>query len=189
MPSKHNSSWLLHNACTQLFLIPRQGSFWTATLTGRRFGIETSCYLSGGTWWIRWSQNKWQEDNYWSLLFFTITYHTPLQRISKGVYWFPDVRPSPCPSVHLWTESSPFYIFPDNTRIYLIFTHLINQLPKVCSVVQFLKNSMINIFGKFLKCATLTLSCVHDDISRSQYCNILFGGFFFNCAFLLGSLW
>ena len=40
-----------------------------------------------------------------------------------------------CPSIRLWTESCPLYIFHNSSRIYFIFTHLINQLQKVCCML------------------------------------------------------
>ena len=61
----------------------------------------------------------------------------------------------------LWTESCLIFIFHNTRRIHLIFTHLINQLQKVCHVLSFVKNSDIFIFGNFFKFASLTLSCVH----------------------------
>ena len=56
-----------------------------------------------------------------------------------GVYWFHlvslSVCPSVCPSVCLWTESCQLYIFYNTRWIHFIFTYLIKQLQKVCSVL------------------------------------------------------
>ena len=41
---------------------------------------------------------------------------------------------SVCPSLRLWTESCPLYIFNNTHRIHFIFAHLIKQLQKVCRV-------------------------------------------------------
>ena len=46
----------------------------------------------------------------------------PLQRSWKG-----GILVSPCPSVRLWTESCPLYIFINTHRFHLIFAHLIKQ--------------------------------------------------------------
>ena len=61
------------------------------------------------------------------------------------------------PSVRLWTESCLFCIFHNTSQIQFIFTH-INQLHKVCHVLNFVKNSKISNFGNFFKFAPLTLS-------------------------------
>ena len=93
---------------------------------------------------------------------------------------------SPCP---LWTESCPLCIFHNTSHIHFTFTHLINQLPKVCRVLSVVKNSKIWIFCQF-QFAPLALSCVHvmwmfkvDSSSKLQFC--IFVIFFFNCTFSL----
>ena len=68
--------------------------------------------------------------------------YTPrFNEVEGGVYWFhvvrPSVRLSVRPSVRLWTESCPLCIFHNTCRIHFIFTHLINQLQKVCRVLSF----------------------------------------------------
>ena len=50
------------------------------------------------------------------------------------------IHPSVRPSVSLWTESCPLCIFHDTSRFHFIFTHLINQLQKLCSMLRFLKS-------------------------------------------------
>ena len=65
----------------------------------------------------------------------------------KGVYWFHLVRPS----VHMWTESCPLYIFYNTRRIHFLFAQFIKQLQKVCCVYRFFQNSKIWSFGKFFK--------------------------------------
>ena len=68
--------------------------------------------------------------------------------------WKGGILVSPCPSVHLWTESCLLCIFNNTCRIHFIFAHHIKQLEKVCHV-----NVYFNInFDKFFKCVTLTLS-------------------------------
>ena len=52
----------------------------------------------------------------------------------------PSVCPSIRPSVSLWTESCPLCIFHDTSRFHFIFTHLINQLQKLCRMLRFLKS-------------------------------------------------
>ena len=41
---------------------------------------------------------------------------------------------SPCPCVHLWTESCVPWTFLNTCKIHFIFAHLIEQLAKVCCV-------------------------------------------------------
>ena len=75
---------------------------------------------------------------------------------------------SPCPSVHLWTESCLLCIFNNIHRIHFLFAHLIKQLQKMCHVFQ---NSTIWNCGKFFKFVTLTLSSF--DLGWIQYDSIV----------------
>ena len=60
----------------------------------------------------------------------TITFdYTPASTKLNGGILF-----SPSPSVRLWTESCPLFIFNNTHRIHFIFAHLIKQLQKVCRV-------------------------------------------------------
>ena len=65
----------------------------------------------------------WHRHQAWNLLY------SMLQQSWKGV-----ILVSPCPSVHLWTESCPLCIFNNTHRIHFIFAHLIKELQKVCRV-------------------------------------------------------
>ena len=86
-----------------------------------------------------------------------ITFHIiipPTQRSWRGCTGF---NLFACLSVRLWTESCPPCIFPNSRLIHFIFTHLIKQLQKMCSVY-FFQNSQIWSFGEFFNFVTLTLS-------------------------------
>ena len=76
---------------------------------------------------------------------------------------------SPCPSVRLWTESCPLYIFNNTYRIHFIFAHLIKQLQKVCSMLCPFLNSKIWNFGEFFKFVTLTLSSFDLGSNMTQW--------------------
>ena len=73
----------------------------------------------------------------------------------------PSVHPSDCRFVCLWTELRLLCIFHNTSQIHIIYTHLINQLHKMCHVLRFLKNSKIRIWGYFFKFVNLTLYRVH----------------------------
>ena len=71
-----------------------------------------------------------------------------------------------CPSVLLWTELCLLCIF-HNTY----FTHITNQLQKVCHLLSFYNDSKIWIFVKFLFTSdcwthymTMTYDPTHDDL-------------------------
>ena len=74
-----------------------------------------------------------------------LIYHNYTLRSKKLEGWV-GILVSPCPSVHLWTESCPLCIFCNTRRIHFIFTHLIKQLQKVCRVGDF-----VFCFSKFKK--------------------------------------
>ena len=63
------------------------------------------------------------------------------------------------PSVRLWTESCPFCILPNTSRIHFICTHLIKQIEKVCRVQGLLWNFKNWSSGIFFQFVNLTLSC------------------------------
>ena len=52
----------------------------------------------------------------------------------EGVYWYQFVCPSVRRSVRLSTKSCPLSVFHNTDEINYLFTHLINQLPKMCHV-------------------------------------------------------
>ena len=95
---------------------------------------------------------NWSRDGAWKFYWrwergggASVSLYPPAPRSGWGVYWFELV----CPSVRLWTTSCPLCIFHNNSRIHIIFIHLIKQLQKVCRVLTFLKNSKIWIFADF----------------------------------------
>ena len=59
----------------------------------------------------------------------TVYYTTRFNEVERG-----GILVSPCPSLRLWTESSPLFILNNTRRIHSIFTHLIKQHQKVCRV-------------------------------------------------------
>ena len=60
---------------------------------------------------------------------------TASTKLRRGVHWFHLVRLSVCGQNRVRSVSSE-----NTSRIHFIFTHLINQLQKVCHVLRFLKN-------------------------------------------------
>ena len=95
---------------------------------------------------------NWSRDGAWKFYWrwergggASVSLYPPAPRSGWGVYWFELV----CPSVRLWTTSFPLCIFHNNSRIHIIFIHLIKQLQKVCRVLTFFKNSKIWIFADF----------------------------------------
>ena len=80
-----------------------------------------SCKCSRGQWLI----------SIWKLIIIP-----PASTKLKGGYtgFTSSVRPSVCPSVHLWTKPCPLCIVHNTSRIHFIFAHLIKQLQKVCRV-------------------------------------------------------
>ena len=68
----------------------------------------------------------WQWFNWWLLC-------SPLNEVDGGILV------SPCPSVHMWTESCPLCIFYNIHGIDCMFTYLIKQLQMVSSVYVFLQ--------------------------------------------------
>ena len=62
-------------------------------------------------------------DFYWP--FYTLRFN----EVERG-----GILVSPCPSVHLWTESCLLCIFNNTRRIHFIFAHLIKPLQKACNV-------------------------------------------------------
>ena len=77
----------------------------------------------------------------------------PLQRSWRWGWGGVGILVSPCPSVHLWTESCPLCIFHNTSRIHFIFAHLIDQLHEVCRVLRFLKKIQnLNFWQFFQNC-------------------------------------
>ena len=78
---------------------------------------------------------------------------TPVSPKPKG-----DILVSACPSarpsVRRWKETCPLCIFHNSNRIHFIYTHLINQVQKVCHVLSFYKTSriwiLLNVFNSWL---------------------------------------
>ena len=61
------------------------------------------------------------------------------------------------PSVRLWTESCPLCIFHNTSQIHFIFTHLINQLQKLCRMLIYIKK--FHIFKLEILQNVFTSSC------------------------------
>ena len=60
----------------------------------------------------------------------------------------PSIHPSVCLSICLGMELCSLCIFHNTCQIHFIFTHLINQLEKVCGVLSFLWKLKISMFAQ-----------------------------------------
>ena len=92
--------------------------------------------------------------------------YPPLQRSWKG-----SILVSPCPSVHLWTESCLLCIFNNTHRIHCTSYQATSEGVLPVMVVSKFKN-----FGEFFKFVTLTLSSFDLGSNMTQWYGQSWGG-------------
>ena len=80
------------------------------------------------------SQKEQLISKYYSDEYFAI-FISPTQLSWRGVYWFHLVHLPVFPYFRLWTEECLLCIFHNTSQILIIFTHVINQLQKVCAML------------------------------------------------------